>query len=139
MLPSSLLENYLSGLEATSYLGCPPFSKVFHNGLRLLLYFFHKGSHDHLLALYFLHESLKFVKIIREKNRHIHVTFTPSFHLFNGAIGWIPLLSYWRFITFSICSTKARNLPSYAASATSDPKSGDSTVVLVLNFGGILQ
>ena len=43
------------------------------------------------------------------------------------------------FIRFSICSTKAGTLPSCAASVASDPKSEDSTIVLLLNFGGILQ
>ena len=43
------------------------------------------------------------------------------------------------FIRFSICSTKVGTLPSYVASAASDPEFGDFTIVLLLNFGGILQ
>ena len=74
----------------------PPFYKILPHELRLLLQFFHNGSHDHSSALYFLHESLKLIKIIREKNWHIYITCTPSFQLFNRAVGWIPQLSYWR-------------------------------------------
>ena len=40
---------------------------------------------------------------------------------------------------FFICSTRVGTLPSYATSAALDPKSGDTTIVLLLNFGGILQ
>ena len=40
---------------------------------------------------------------------------------------------------FSICSTKAGTLPSSAASTASYLESKYSTVVLLLNFGGILQ
>ena len=40
---------------------------------------------------------------------------------------------------FSICSTKAGTLPSYAAFAALNLEFEDSTVVLLLNFGGILQ
>ena len=43
------------------------------------------------------------------------------------------------FIKFSICSTKARTLPSGAAFVTSNPKSGDSTIVILLNFDVILR
>ena len=60
---------------------------------------------------------------------------TCSIRLFDG-------LSYYRtgeFIRFSICSTRAGTLPSCAASIASDLESGDSIVVLLLNFGGILQ
>ena len=40
---------------------------------------------------------------------------------------------------FSIHSTKVRTLPSCATSAASDPESEDSIVILLLDFGGILQ
>ena len=36
-------------------------------------------------------------------------------------------------------STKVRTLLSYVSFATSNPKSEDSTIVLLLNFGSILQ
>ena len=39
---------------------------------------------------------------------------------------------------FSICSTKVGTLPSCVVSATSNPEFGDSTIALLLNFGGIL-
>ena len=119
-LPFKLRSNFLPWLL--------PFSKVLQDGLRLLFHFFHKGSHDHSLALYFLHESLKFVRIVREKNKHIHITYTPSFHLFNKATGWIPLLSYWRIHQFFYLFHQD----------SSNPESGDSSVVLLLNFGSIL-
>ena len=117
----------------------PLFSKVLHDGLRLLLHFLHKGSHDHSLALYFLHESLKFIKIIREKNRHIHITYTPSFHLFNRVVGWIPLLLCWRFHQVFYLFHQDWNSSFLCSSTTSDSKFGDSTVVLPLNLGVILQ
>ena len=43
------------------------------------------------------------------------------------------------FIRFSICSTKVGTFPSCDASATSNPEFEDSTIVLLLNFGGIPQ
>ena len=95
-------------------------------------------THDHSLALYFLHESLKFVRMIREKNRYIKITCTPFFHLFMGLLDGFPYCRTGEFIRFSICSTKARTLPSYANSTSLDPESEDSTIVLLLNFGGIL-
>ena len=90
------------------------------------------------MTLYFLHESLKFVRIVREKNRHFNITCTSFFHLFDWVVGWIPYCHTREFIGFSICSTKAGTLLSCVASTASNPESGDSTVVL-LNFGGILQ
>ena len=118
----------------------PHFSKVLQDGLRLLLHFFHKGNHDHSLTLYFLHESLKFIKIIREKNTHIHIICTPSFHLFNRVVGWMrPYYRTGEFIRFSIYSTRVGTLPSRVVSRASDLESEDSTIVLLLNFGGILQ
>ena len=87
-LSFKLRSNFLSWL--------PPFYKIIPYELRLFLHFFHNSSHDHSSALYFLHESLKLIKIIRENNRHIHITCTPSFKLFNRAIRWISQLSYWR-------------------------------------------
>ena len=104
-----------------------------------MFHFFHKRSHDHSLALYCLHESLKFVRIIKENNRHIHITCTPSFHLFNGALDGFPYCRTREFIKCSICITKARTLPSCVAFAASDPESGDSIIVLLLKFDGILQ
>ena len=94
MLPPEFVRKLSFILESNFLPWLPSFSKVLQDLLRLLFHFFNKGSHDHSLALYFLHESLKFVKIIRKNNRHVHITYTPSFHLFNEAVGWIPLLSY---------------------------------------------
>ena len=128
-LPFRLKSNFLPWL--------PPFFKVFHDGLRLLFHFFHKSSHDHSLTLYFLHGSLKFIKFIKENNRHIHITCTPSFHLINRLLDGFPCRCIGEFIRFSICSTRVGTLPSCAASAASNPESGDSTVVLLLNYCGI--
>ena len=50
-----------------------------------------------------------------------------------------PYCRIGEFIRFYICSIKVGTLPSYAASTASDPESRDSTVVLFLNFGGILK
>ena len=50
-----------------------------------------------------------------------------------------PYCCTGEFIKFSIHSTRARTLLSYTTSTTTDPKSEVSTVVLPLNFGGILQ
>ena len=110
----------------------PPFSNVLLDGLRLLLHFFHKDNHGHSLALYFLHECLKFVKIVNEKNRYIYITYTPSFHLLMGLLDG-------EFIRFSIYFTKAGTLPSHVASITSNFESKDSKIILLLNFGGNLQ
>ena len=60
---------------------------------------------------------------------------TYSTRLLDG----FPYCCIGEFIKFSICSTKAGTLSSYAASIASNLESGDSTVVLLLNFGGILQ
>ena len=60
---------------------------------------------------------------------------TYSIRLLDG----FPYCRTREFIRFSIYSTKARTLPSYVASVASDLESGDSTVVLLLNFGSILQ
>ena len=64
-----------------------------------------------------------------------HLPSTCSIGLLEG----FPYCRTGEFIKFSICSTKAGTLPSYAAFAALDPESGDSTIVLLLNFGGILQ
>ena len=56
-----------------------------------------------------------------------------------GSLDGFPYYRTGEFIRFSICSTKAGTLPSYAASAVSNPEFGDFTVVLLLSFGGILQ
>ena len=129
-LPFRLRSNFLPWL--------PPFFKVFHDGLRLLLHFFHKSSHDHSLALYFLHGSLKFIKFIKENNRLIHITCTPSFHLINRLLDGFPCRRIREFIRFSICSTMVGTLPSCATSAASNPEYEDSTVVLLLNYGSIV-
>ena len=130
-LSSRLRSNFLPLL--------PIFSKVLQDGLRLLLHFFHKGNHDHSSALYFLHESLKFIRIIREKNRYVHITCTLPSTCSIGLVDGFLYCHSGEFIKLSICSSKARTLPSCFVSTTSDPESGDSTVVLLLNFGGILQ
>ena len=106
----------------------------------MLFHFFHKGSRDNLLALYFFHESLKFVKIIRENNRYIStlpttLPFTCSMGLLDG----FPYCCPREFIRFSIYSAKAGTLLFHVAFATLYLESGDSIIFLLLNFGGILQ
>ena len=54
-----------------------------------------------------------------------------------GLLDRFPCCCIGEFIRFSICSTKAKTLPSYATFAALDPEFGDSAVVLLLNFGGI--
>ena len=56
-----------------------------------------------------------------------------------GLLDGFPCCRTEEFIRFFIYSTKDGTLLSYAASAASDPESGDSIVVLLLKFGGILQ
>ena len=102
----------------------------------MLLNFIYKGSHGHSLALYFLHENLKFIAIIRENNRHIHITCISSFHLFNRDVGWIPLLSYWRIDQVFYLFYQVGTLPSCATFVVSNPEFEDSTIVLLLNFCG---
>ena len=55
------------------------------------------------------------------------------------SIGLLDGFPTGKFIRFSICPTKVETLHSCAAFAGSDPGFEDSTVVLLLNFGGILQ
>ena len=64
-------------------------------------------------------------------------TILPSTCLVRLLDGF-PCYLIGEFIRFSICSTKAGTLPLCATSTASDPESEDSTVVLLLNFGGIL-
>ena len=49
-----------------------------------------------------------------------------------------PIIVLENSLGFSICSTKVGTLPSCVVSATSNLEFEDSTVVLLLNFGGIL-
>ena len=56
-----------------------------------------------------------------------------------GMLDGFPCSRTREFIKFSIYFTKAGTLPSCAAFAASNLESVDSTVVLLLNFGGILQ
>ena len=130
-LPFSLRSNLLPWFSS--------FSKVFQDGLRLLLHFLHKGSHDHSSTLYFLHENLKFIKLLEKR---IGTSILPAPLPSTYSIGLLDGFPYYRakeFIRFSIYSTRARILSSYVASTASNLESGDSTVVLLLNFCGILQ
>ena len=81
---------------------------------------------------------MKFIRIIREKNRHVHITCTFSFHFFNWVVGWIPLLSHWRIHQVLYLFHQGWTLPSCGASPTSYPESRDSTIVSLLNFCGII-
>ena len=90
------------------------------------------------MALYFLHESLKFIRIIRERIGMPTLPRPLPSSCLIGLLDGFPYCCTGEFIRFSICSTKAETLPSYAASASSDLESRDSKIVL-LNFGGILQ
>ena len=56
-----------------------------------------------------------------------------------GLLDGFPYCRIGEFIRFSISSTKAVTLPSCATSATLDLEVRDSIVVLLLNFGSILQ
>ena len=95
----------------------------------MLLNFFHNDNHDHLLALYFY--SLELLeKRISMSTLLAPLPSTCSIGLLDG----FPYCRTGEFIRFSICSIKAGNFPSYAASTTSDPESEDSIVVLLLNF-----
>ena len=129
-LPFRLRRNFLPWL--------PPFSKVLQGGLILLLHIFHKGNHDHSLALYFLHESqnnsLKLLEKISTSTLLAPLPSTCSIGLLDG----FPYYRNGEFIKFSICITRDETLPSCAASAASDHESGDSTLVLLLIFYGIL-
>ena len=60
---------------------------------------------------------------------------TCSIRLLDG----FPCCRTREFIRFSIYSTKAETLPSCAAFVALDLESKDSTIVLLLNFSGILQ
>ena len=60
---------------------------------------------------------------------------TCSIRLLDG----FPYCRTREFIRLSICSARARTLPSYAASTTLDPKSKVSRIVLLLIFCGVLQ
>ena len=104
-----------------------------------LLHFLHNGSHDHSMALYFLHESLKFIRIIRERIGTSTLPRPLPSTCLIGLLDGFPCCHIGEFLRFSICSTKAGTLPSYAAFASSDLEFRDSTIVLYLNFGGILQ
>ena len=59
-------------------------------------------------------------------------------HFFHKGNHGFPYCRIGEFIKFSICSTRDETLPSCAASAASDPESGDFILVLLLIFGGIL-
>ena len=91
------------------------------------------------LALYFLLKSLISLKLL-EKRIGISTLPTPlpstySIRLLDG----FPYYLIGEFIRFSIYSTRAGTLPSCATSTAADLESRDSIVVLVPNFGGILQ
>ena len=56
-----------------------------------------------------------------------------------GLLDGFPYCCTGEFIKFSIHSTRAGTLLSYTTSTATDPKSKVYIVVLLLNFGGILQ
>ena len=67
MLPPEFVRKLPFRLRSNFLPWWPPFSKVLQDELKLLLHFFYKGNHGHSLVLYFLHGSLKFVRIIKKK------------------------------------------------------------------------
>ena len=82
---------------------------------------------------------MKFIRIKREKNRHIYITCTFSLQLFNWVVGWIPLLLHWKIHQVLYMFHQGWNSSFLCCFFSIRSQVGDSIVVLLLNFGGILQ